>query len=120
MNHVSHKNKFEDVQLVTPPAHLWSGGARNTLLSDIKFVQSGDTLRLRLIHKDAANIPRNHIRQAGHPDVNLSFKLSPLITFLSCRYVCWSAQILKSHHKLKSALGLGLQECISASSSRLE
>jgi len=48
---------------------------------------NGDTLKLRLIHKDAANIPRNHIR-----------------------YVCWSAYILKSHHKLKSALGLGLEE----------
>ncbi|TRY61598.1 hypothetical protein TCAL_07987 [Tigriopus californicus] len=45
---------------------------------------NGDTLRLRLVHKDAKNIPRNHIR-----------------------YVCWAVYLLKTHPKLKSALGEG-------------
>ena len=77
------------------------------------MLQNGDTLKLRLIHKDAANIPRNHIRQddlASPTSESKLFTISALLTILCpLRYVCWSAYILKSHHKLKSALGLGLE-----------
>ncbi len=45
---------------------------------------NGDTLRFRIMHKDAKNIPRNHIR-----------------------YVCWAAHLVKRHPKLASALGDG-------------
>ena len=35
---------------------------KDKLAWDIEPDMNGDTLRIRLIHKDAKNIPRNHIR----------------------------------------------------------
>jgi hypothetical protein len=35
---------------------------QDKLAWDIEPDMNGDTLRIRLIHKDAKNIPRNHIR----------------------------------------------------------
>ncbi|CAB4065232.1 unnamed protein product [Lepeophtheirus salmonis] len=57
---------------------------KDKLAWEVEPDMNGDTLKLRMIHKDAKNIPRNHIR-----------------------YVCWSAYLIKNHPKLKHALGGG-------------
>jgi len=55
---------------------------KDKLAWEMEADMNAETLRLRLIHKDAKNIPRNHIR-----------------------YVCWSAHLIKRHPKLASKLG---------------
>ena len=60
---------------------------------EVETDTNGDTLRIRLNHKDIKNIPRNHIR-----------------------YVCWSAFLIKKHPKLVSKLGsMGIKDMSQAS-----
>ena len=78
------------------------------------LLQNGDTLKLRLIHKDAANIPRNHIRQDcfATKNQNENSRLLPFlyhftftvqssakVFFLGCMTRLWAQGWLTQHRK---------------------
>ena len=60
---------------------------KDKLAWEIETDLNSDTLKVRLVHKDVKNVPRNHIR-----------------------YVCWSAYLLKKHPKLESKLGAAIHD----------